>query len=119
MIVNSGLNLLRNWLYGDSVNTLSHIALGTGTSTPVATDTTLETETIRKTISAKSKGTDGKFTLQLDLSTAEGNGTIISEIGALNAASVGDLLNRIMFSGIPKSSAFELKFETEYTIRRA
>lgn len=118
MITNAGLNLLRNWLYGDSVNTLSHIAVGTGTANPQATDTTLQTELLRKTISAKSKGTDGKFTLQLDILTTECNGSTLTEVGAFNAVTVGDLFNRLTYTGIPKTSSFELKYEIEYTLRR-
>lgn len=119
MITNDGLDLIRDWLNGDSVNAPSHMAVGTGTTPTVATDTTLETEVLRKAISSTSKGTVGKVTLQLDLSTAEANGNTLSEIGTLNAASLGDLLNRLVYTGIPKTSAFELKFEIEYTVRRA
>ena len=59
MITNAGLNLLRNWMYGDSVNALSHIAVGTGGAAPQATDTTLETEVVRKVFGALSKGSVG------------------------------------------------------------
>ena len=118
MIPNAGLNLIRNWLYGDAVNAPSHMAVGTGTAAPIATDTTLQTEVLRKAISAKSKGTDGKFTLELDLTTAEGNGSTLTEIGTLNAAAAGDLLNRLVYTGIAKTSAFELKYEIEFTVRR-
>lgn len=119
MITNDGLDLLRDWLHGDAVNAPSHMAVGSGATPPVATDTTLETEVLRKAISSKSKGTTGKVTLQLDLTTAEANGSTLTEIGTLNAASLGDLLNRLTYTGIAKTSAIELRYEIEYTVRRA
>lgn len=105
-------------MYGDSVDALSHIAVGTGGAVPQATDTTLQTETVRKAFGAQSKGADGIALYQITLTTAEGNGTTITEVGILNAASVGDLLNRILHTGIEKTSAFELKYEIEITVRR-
>ncbi|MCK5161327.1 MAG: hypothetical protein KAQ99_07110, partial [Candidatus Aureabacteria bacterium] len=72
MIMNAGLNLLRNWMYGDSVNALSHIGIGTGSSDPQATETDLETSVLRKAFSTKSKGSDGIATYEMTLLTSEG-----------------------------------------------
>lgn len=118
MITNAGLNLLRNWIYGDSVNAITHMGVGTGTAAPQATDTTLEAEVLRKTFSTKAKGSDGVANYEMELLTTEGNGNDLTEVGILNAAAAGDLLNRITHAAIPKTSSFELKYEIEITDRR-
>lgn len=118
MIMNTGLDWIRNYLHGDAPTAPTHMAVGTGTSFPQATETTLETELLRKTFSTKTKGTTGKETLELTILTTEGNGSDLSEVGILNAASSGDLLNRIAFDPISKTSAFELKIEIELTEAR-
>lgn len=118
MITNDGLALDRDWLAGDSVNAPSHIAVGTGPSYPIATNTALETEVLRKVFSTKTKSGDGKITFEMTVTTAEANGSDLSEIGIFNAASVGDLLNRIVYTPIAKTSAFELKYEIEVEVRR-
>lgn len=118
MITNDGLDLIRNWIHGDAPTAPTHMAVGTGTSFVQATDTTLETELLRKTFSTKTKGTTGKETLEMTILTTEGNGNDLSEFGILNAASVGDLLNRIVIDPISKTSAFELKVEIELTEAR-
>ena len=118
MITNAGLNLIRNWMYGDSVNALSHIGVGTGITTPQATDTALEASVIRKAFSTQTKGSDGIATYEMQLLTSEGNGNTLTEVGIFNSASVGDMLNRITHTGVPKTSATELKYEIEITDRR-
>ena len=118
MIMNVGLELLRDWLAGDAVNDPTHMAVGTGTSNPVVTETTLVVETVRKTFSAKTKQGDEKITYELTLTTVEGNGTTLAEVGIFNAASVGDMLNRLTYTGVDKTSAFELKIEIEVETKR-
>ena len=118
MIMNVGIDLVRDFLAGDAVNDPTHMGVGTGTSNPVATETTLIAETIRKVFSAKTKQGDGINIYELTLTTAEGNSTTISEVGIFNAASSGVMLNRIVFTGVPKTSAFELKIEIEVEVRR-
>ena len=118
MIMNVGIDLVRDWLAGDAVNDPTHIAVGTGISTPIVTETTLIAETVRKTFSAKTKVGDGKIVFEMTLTTAEGNDTDLSEIGIFNAASVGEMLNRLVFTPVAKTSAFELKIEIEVETRR-
>lgn len=118
MIMNVGLDLLRDWLAGDTVNDPTHMAVGTGTSNPLATETILVAETVRKTFSAKTKQGDGNITYEMTLTTAEGNGTNIAEGAIFNAASVGEMLNRLTFTPVAKTSAFELKIEIEVEVRR-
>jgi len=94
------------------------MAIGTGIASPQVTDTTLQTELLRKIFSSKTKGTIGKITYEMTLTTAEGNGNNLSEVGVLNASSGGDLLNRLTFKPIAKTSDFELKIEIDLEVRR-
>ena len=118
MIMNVGIDLVRDWLAGDAVNDPTHMAVGTGTSSPIATETTLIAETVRKVFSAKTKQGDGVINYEMTLTTAEGNGTNIAEIAIFNAASVGEMLNRLVFTPVAKTSAFELKIEIEVETKR-
>ena len=118
MITNAGLNLLRNWMYGDSVNPLSHIGIGTGTSTPQVTETDLVTSILRKAFTSQVKGSDGIATYEMTLLTSEGNGNTLAEVGIFNAVSSGDMLNRITHIGIDKTSDIELKYEIEISDKR-
>ena len=54
----------------------------------------------------------------MTLTTAEGNGTNISETAIFNAASVGEMLNRLVVTPVAKTSAFELKIEIEVETKR-
>ena len=53
MIVNAGLNLMRDLLVDPVKEPPSHFAVGTGTTAVTAGDTALETEVERKTIETK------------------------------------------------------------------
>ncbi|MCK5159943.1 MAG: hypothetical protein KAQ99_00060, partial [Candidatus Aureabacteria bacterium] len=73
---------------------------------------------IRKAFSTLTKGSDGIATYEMQLLTSEGNGNTLTEVGIFNAASSGDMLNRITHTGVPKTSDVELKYELEVTDRR-
>jgi len=118
MIMNTGIELVRDWLAGDAVNDSTHMAVGVGTSYPTATETTLVSELLRKTFSAKTKQGDGKITYEMTLTTAEGNGSDLSEVGIFNDPTTGEMLNRLAFTPLAKTSAFELKIEIEVETRR-
>ena len=77
-----------------------YIAIGTGTTAASSSDTTMETETHREA-AAGSRTTDTitNDTAHLEHTFSGYSGTeSITEAGALNAASGGDLLNRQVFT---------------------
>ncbi len=113
MITDAWLNLMRDVLYGDTVNMPSHIALGTGTSAAAAGDTALETESIRGEIDHRTKPADKRVRYQGTLSADQGNGVSFTENGALNAAVAGTLMNRQTHTAIAKSSAYELRIQID------
>jgi len=113
MITDAWLNAVRNILHGDSVNVPSHIALGTGTTAPVAGDTALETESVRVAINSRSKPADKRVRFQGVVSADQGNGVSYTENGALNASTGGTLMNRQTHTTVSKTSAYELRIEID------
>lgn len=117
MIVDTGLNAVRDYIYGNSIAAPSHIAIGTGTTSPLASDTTLEVEIYpdgvsRNTITSRTKPSAKKVRLQTVIAAGEANGLVLTEVGALNAAIGGALINRVVLpSGISKNASFELKVQ--------
>jgi hypothetical protein len=122
MNLTAGLNLLRDAIYGDSVTFYSHIAIGTGTTAPTASDTALETEIFpdganRSAISSRTKPSAKAVRLQMLVGVGEANGEDITEIGAVNAATGGTFMNRIVLStAVPKTENFELKIQIKNTL---
>lgn len=121
MIVDTFLNLLRDAIYGDAVTAPTHIAIGTGTTAALASDTALETEMYpdganRSAISSKTKPTSKKVRLQMLVGSGEANGSDLTEMGALNAATGGTLTNRIVHTAISKDASFELKYQVQVTL---
>ncbi len=98
----------------DALN-LTHMATGTGTTTPSKSDTALGAEAFRKAISSKTYSAN-KFTCKLSLDTSESNFTI-TEIGtfakASDTAGSGALISRALVN-IAKTSA--IKYLVTYTI---
>ena len=115
MIVNSGKNLVRNWLAGDSVNPADYMAIGTGSTSPQPSDTALQNEVLRKDAS-ESKGGTGEVTYTITVGSSEANGNDLQEVGLFNASSGGTMLNRITFTKISKTSDIEVKFEIKITV---
>ena len=116
MIVDDFLNSLRNFMYGDSIDYPSHIAIGTGTTAATASDTTLQTEIYpngasRSTIDFRTKPASKKVRYQMNVAAGEGNGYTLTEVGALNAVSGGTLMNHSVHGGIVKTSSFELVYQ--------
>jgi len=116
MIVDAFLNSLRDWIYGDSVAAPSYIAIGTGTTAASASDTTLETEVLpdganRNAITTRTKPSAKKVRLQTILAAGHANGSALTEVGAINAATGGTLTNRVVHTAINKDSTFEVKYQ--------
>jgi len=119
MIVDAWNTVMRNILYGDSDPVPTHIAMGTGTTTPTAGDTALENELFRKAIDARTKPGTSKVMMQGTLSSAEGNGTTFTKVGAFNAASGPTMVNHQSHTGILKADTFELRYQIEVEFKDA
>lgn len=85
----------------DSPTAFSYIAIGIGTTAANAADTTLETESMRgQGALSRVTTTQTNDTAQIVEEFAIVSTLAITESGVLNAASVGDLLNRATFTAI-------------------
>jgi len=97
---------------------MSHMAIGTGTTGPVAGNTTLETELDRNALDSFTQGAGAAdHTVIYVASWAAGDGTgAITEAGIFNAASAGTLLARVVFSVINKGASDTLQITWTLTI---
>jgi len=114
LIVDTGANLLRDFLKGDSVSGITHLAIGTDGTEPSAIDTSLVAEAYRKAI------TDIAFDnrmLRLTTFIASGDwsGTV-AELGlfgngATDTLGSGTLFSRVTPTSFTKSSTESLTVE--------
>ena len=116
MIVNTGLNLMRDFLAGDAPTPPSHFAVGTSETDVVAGDTTLGAEVERKVVTTKTISGNGILEYVGELLSTEANGNDIAEVGVLNAAAAGDLLLRITHTPYSKIADFSVKYVVRHTI---
>ena len=90
LITNNGLNAaVSQWLDVGGTTNMTHLSVGSGTTTPLVTDTDMETQIVRVAPDTKSVA-DNIITLEHYYGTTEGNGTI-AEVGVLSASSGGVL----------------------------
>ena len=90
LVTTLGLTALANqWTGLSSPTTMTHLAVGSGTTTPALSDTALQTEIVRVSPDTKSVS-EGVITVEHYYGTTEGNGTI-AEVGLLSASSGGIL----------------------------
>jgi hypothetical protein len=108
LVTSAGRNLLRDLLSGDSTSKVSYMAIGHGTTAPVAGDTTLEHEDSRLEITLAHSDALGSVTFTVYWAAGVGTGTV-SEAGLLTAAVVGTLYARTTFAPIVKTAAMYLR----------
>ena len=116
MIVNSGLNLMRDFLAGDAPTPPSHFAVGTSTTAVTASDTTLGSEVERNAVTSKTISGNGILEYVGELLSTEANGNDLAEVGVLNAAAAGDLLLRTTHTPYSKTADFSVKYVVRHTL---
>ena len=116
MIVNDGLDLIRDWIGNFSVDQPSHMAIGTDNTAASATDTSLGSEVLRKALATSQQGNTGVVTVKMAVLSTEANGQSLKEVGVFNASSGGTMLNRIVHTQIDKTSSFEQRYQIEFTV---
>ena len=89
----------------------TRIGFGTGTATPLPSDTDLTTPIVRKTFdetAIKNEGA-GTYDFSANIGLTEENGNDFSETGLFVDASGGDMFLKLLFDTIvPKTSSVEL-----------
>lgn len=93
---------------------MSHMAIGTGATAAAAGDTTLQTELDRNALTTRTAAA-GVVTYVGNWAAGDGTGAITEE-GILNAASVGTLLARSVFSVINKGASDTLAITHTVTV---
>ena len=103
LVVTVGKNYIASRMASNSATVMSHMAIGTGTGTPVVADTTLGIEAGRVAVSSFSASTN---TVTATATFPAGTGTgAITEAGILNGSSTGTLLCRTTFPVVNKASS--------------
>mgnify|MGYP003586197389 CR=1 FL=1 len=116
MIVNGGYDLICNAL-GDSSRpgVLSHIALGTGTTSVAATQTALVAEISRLAATYAHTANTKVFTMSATFGAGVATGAI-TEAGVFNAASGGTMFDRITFAVINKGDDDTITTQFTFTL---
>lgn len=115
LVTLAGRNLVRDFLNSLSPSSLSHFAIGTGTTAPTANDTGLQTEIFRD-IFTKRTSSSGKLQSQYYLASSALNGNTLAEAGLFNAASGGTLFARVTYPGISKNSSIAITYTWDINI---
>jgi hypothetical protein len=106
LVVTTGKNHIADQLSDRGEAQMSHMAIGTGTTTPVATDTALQTELDRNALDSRTQGSGAdanKVTYVCTWAAGDGTGAI-TEAGIFNSASAGQMLCRSVFAVKNKES---------------
>ena len=102
LVVTVGKNYIASRMVGTAATVMSHMAIGTGTTTPVVGNTALVTEGGRVALSSFTASTN---TVTASATFPAGTGTgAIAEAGIFNAASAGTLLCRTTFPVVNKEA---------------
>ena len=112
VITTTGVNLVATLVSGLGT-AFTHMGIGTGTTAASASDTALETQTGRVTLTSKAV-TGGTIAYIGDFPAGTGTGSI-TEAGNFNASSAGTMLNRAVFSAVNKTAADALKITWNVT----
>jgi hypothetical protein len=117
LVVNAGLNFYQQRMYSDSVAKMAYGAVGTGTNTPQASNTALQSEVLRKSLTVTTNPSTGVAHLEFVIDYSEANGYTLMEVGIFNASEAGTMLLRKLFaSGISKTSDKKITVVVETTI---
>jgi hypothetical protein len=111
LVVNAGLNLIRDFLDGDAPTAPSHFSYGTGTNAVAAGDTALQTEVARDTLTSQTGTNAQQQVYTYYLGSLTGNGNTLGEAAIFNAASGGTMLCRVKLSPtIVKTASIAVTF---------
>jgi hypothetical protein len=115
LVVNTGLNFMTSRMKDTTLDAMTHMAVGSGTTAAAAGDTALETQ-----ISARVSLTSTTVTANaIEYVAAFGAGVstgAITEAGIFNASTAGTMLCRTVFAVVNKGAADTLQITWLVTI---
>ena len=114
LVVTAGKEYVASRMKDTTATAMSHMAIGSGTTNPAASDTALETELGR--VALTSTTVSGAVVTYV-ATFAAGTGTgAVTEAGILNASSSGTLLCRTEFSVVNKGSSDSMTITWTVTV---
>lgn len=115
LVVNTGLAFIASRMRGTTPAVMNRIAIGTGSNTPTATDTILQTELTRATLTSSNLGATTTFVSTFAAGVGTGS---LREAGIFNATTIntGTMLSRVVFDAINKTSTDNLTITWNITI---
>lgn len=119
LVVTAGREFIASRMAGTSSNVMSHMAIGTGTATPAAANTTLGSEVSRVTLSSS---TVSQSTVSYSATFNAGSpatDAAVTEAAIFNAGTSGTMLCRTTFNVINKASTDSLTVNWNVTINAA
>ena len=90
----------------------TYVAVGTSATAATPAQTSLLAETNRKARQEYTEGTSD-VVVSLFLGTTDDNGEDLTEVGVLNASSVGDMMMRATYPAISKTVSIDLWIDVE------
>jgi len=114
LVVTTGKNFIASRMKDTTDAAMSHMAIGSGTTSAVVGDTALETELGRVSLTSTTV-TSNSVAYVATFPAGTGTGAV-TEAGILNASSSGTLLCRTVFSVINKGAADTLGITWTVTV---
>ena len=102
LVVTVGKNFVASRMVGTAANVMSHMAIGSDSTTPAAGNTVLGTELGRVTLTS-SVATDNVVTYTATFPVGTGTGAVV-EAGIFNAGTAGTMLCRTTFAVVNKGA---------------
>jgi hypothetical protein len=102
LVVTAGKNYIASRIVGAASNVMTHMAIGTSTTTPAVANTTLGTEAGRVTL-ASFTASSNQVTATATFPAGTGTGAI-TEAGIFNATPAGTMLCRTTFPVVNKAA---------------
>ena len=117
MIVDNGLDSLA--ILGGGGGLPNFIAIGTGSATIVAGDTTLTTESDRNSVVEFDTSTSKQVTYISNFSAAEISGTTLTEFGLFNAVTGSNLFSKEVIGSVVFVGDRELQIQMTHRYSRS
>ena len=116
LVVTAGKNHIADQLSSSpGGSAMSHMAVGTGSTSPAAGDTALGTEIDRNALTSRTDSTN-VVTYVGDWAAGDATNSAIAEAGIFNASSSGTMLARATFTAINKGASDTLKITWTVTV---
>lgn len=103
LVVDTGLNYIVSRMKDTSAGAMSHMALGSGTASPVAGDTALGSQLGSRATLSTTTVSGNTITYTATFAAGVGTGAV-TEAGIFNAASAGTMLCRTVFAVVNKAA---------------